>query len=76
MSKRHYSVMYIVHAATTVDVMAESVEESKEIADREVHASVCHHCSSIIDVGDIGDIIQVMDEDSGEVVWEPEEDEP
>lgn len=76
MSERRYSVTYIVHAATTVDVMAGSLEEAKEIADRDVYAGVCHQCSDVIDVGDIGDMIQIIDGETDEVVWTPEDDQP
>lgn len=73
MGKKTYRVTYIVHAATTVDVEATSLEEAKELADRNVHAGVCNQCSDILDVGDIGDMIQVVDDESGEVIWEPSE---
>ena len=76
MTQRRYSVMYTVHASTTVQVAAESAEEAIALSNSMVHASVCHHCADIVQIDDIGDVVEVIDVEAGTVAWTPPEETP
>jgi len=41
-----YAVTYSVNASQTIEVEADSKEQAKELADKNVFASVCNYCSS------------------------------
>ena len=67
-----YTVIYAVHASTWVDVEFPEGElptraQIIEKADNEVGPSLCHQCSSELEIGDIGEVADVLD-DQGEAI--------
>lgn len=57
-----YSVMFTVDASVTVDVDAENEEQAKERAWAQVSSpSVCHQCSREVEVGEIMDLVEVLE---------------
>ena len=64
MSKKKYSVQFEVYASTVVIVEAESEEQAREIALQNAYAPcLCHQCSDDVEIGDIGDITEVLELD-------------
>lgn len=65
-----FTVIYEVYASTYVEVdcpKGATREQIIEAADREVSASVCHQCASEVEIGDIGDVTAILDENGAEM---------
>ena len=59
-----YSVAISVDATVHVDVEAESKEAAERAAYKAARVSICHQCSRGLDVGDLGDVLDVTELDS------------
>lgn len=66
-----YSVLYEVYASTRVEVeLSKSATRDEVIAAANKigpNASVCHQCSRSIEVGDIGGVLEVLDDKGDEI---------
>ena len=54
-----YVVTIEVYATTRVEVEADSADQAETKAFKNAHVSVCHQCSHKLDIGDLGDVLEV-----------------
>lgn len=54
-----YHVIFEVYASTTVTVEADSEEQARDKAYKEVGPSLCHQCSNELNIDDVGEIVAV-----------------
>lgn len=57
--KQKWFVVFNVYASTSMQVEADTEEEARELAEQNVHVSLCHQCSREVDIGDVGEILEV-----------------
>lgn len=60
-----FKFIFLVDATTDQDAEGATLEEALEKAASEVHASVCHQCSSAIEVADVLHPLEAYDLDTG-----------
>jgi hypothetical protein len=58
---KKYLVIFNVHASASAEVKAESREEAEEKAARKVHPSVCHQCARDVQIGDVGEVVDMIE---------------
>lgn len=56
---KKWAVMIEVYASTLVVVEAETEEAARDAAYETAHVSVCHQCSDHLEVGDLGDVLEI-----------------
>jgi hypothetical protein len=52
-------VIFQVYASTRVEVDAETADEAVTVATKKTHVSICHQCSRHLEVGDLGEILEI-----------------
>ncbi len=62
MSKKKYSVMFIVNCSTQLIVEADNEDEARDIAENEIsEPNLCHHCGRDMNVDSVGEITEVLE---------------
>jgi len=56
-----YSVLFAIHASTSVVVEADSESEARDKAVDEVGPCLCWQCSKQISVDEVGEILEVIE---------------